>query len=618
MRMMQEQDAAARAARARMDEYAKRTPGAPAPLPDATAGETLATPPPPAPATPAVTGDRNYGNEGRSVPAPKTDYAGPAAFYDDYAKQQESNLAALRASPDYQARTDQATLKKGAAGYVDALALPVTVGRNVAVAAGKGINRAIGAVTGKAGPAEKSEYSSLTPMSDYVAPSDEAALTKGISEAKGAAAKLRELQAADAAAETSKPAGRMSLADALYRQESSSGAADTSKPNYAGAIGPMQIKPDTWAQYQRQGVIHKDWNIADPKQNLAGGRALADYYEQKYGDPARAAAAYYGGEGAVEADGTIHREWRDKKNPNAPTVGQYVDQVMARMNGGAPATQTAYAPAGASQYPPPPAFQATSIGPTMSAPNTNQSMANYAETTKLLQMRVQNAYDPREKDAAILQLHAHNLSGQDMQIQNLQRVAANNPAALNQLVGLFGGQNGAQYAVARDNKGNVQLVNADGSPVQGQLGLPMPAATLAANLGGSMRQDIQAQNAQVAAIYSQTFTKEKATADAKNPGEQELQRLKNQGNIATTQIHGENQLNVALLRAIEQSQQQGAPVPIEGGGLALWNHDNTVSLYSPPTKNPTTGLPMYTPPQIIQQGHPLLAGMGQITAKVND
>lgn len=638
MRMMQEQDAAAKAARARMDEYAKRTPGTPAPLPDATAGETPTRPAQPTSAPAATSGAPQTPATAAPTapPAQKTDYAGPAAFYDDYAKEQEAKLAALKGDPDYQAKQDQATLKKLAARSIDSTALPLSVGRNAAVAVGKGVNKAVGAVTGKAGPLEKSEYSSLTPTSDSLPPSDEAQLTKGISEAKSASAKLKSLQGADSAKRVASspitdnfvttavpdilahmpqrsPIVTPELVTAVMGVENRSRDPKAVSPK--GAFGVMQTIPATFDSMSKTyfgGVLDKTSGADQFAAGVAYLNHLASVELPRLGipvTPENVLSAYQQGPGGLAKNG-ISAGVNDGITNNQ----QYVQKVMAGMGG----AQTAAAPAGASQYPPSAAFQATSTGPAMSAPNTNQSMANYAETTKLLQMRVQNAYDPREKDAAILQLHAHNLSGQDMQIQNLQRMAANNPNAMNQLVGLFGGQNGAQYAVARDNKGNVQLVNADGSPVQGQLGLPMPAATLAANLGNAMRQDIQAQNAQVAALYSQSFAKHRGEADAKAPGEERLQAMKNEGNLAATQIHGENSMNVALIRAIEQSMSQGAPVPLPDGGMALWNHDGTASIYSPPTKNPTTGLPMYSPPQLIQQGHPMLAGMGQITAKVND
>ena len=639
MRMMQEQDAAAKAARSRMDEYAKRTRGELAPLPDATATGQAA----PAPYPPATTTGSPQASVSTSAPtappAAKTDYAGPAAFYDNYAKEQEAKLAALKSDPDYQAKQDRHTLKKVGAGVADVVEAPLNLGSNAVTLASNAVDRGVNAVAGRTVHAPQ-PYTSTTAHSDAVPPNEEASLTKGISQSKAASAKLKALQGADTGKRVAgapvtdnfitsavpdilahmpqaSPIVTPELVKAVIGVENASRNPNAVSPK--GAFGVMQTIPSTFNAMSKtyfNGALDKASGADQFAAGVAYLNHLASVELPRLGIPVTAEnvlSAYQQGPSGLAKNG-ISAGVNDGITNNQ----QYVQKVMAGMGGAAPSAGGQRAPAGASQYPPSAAFQATSTGPTMSGPNIDRSMANWKETAKLLQMRVQNAYDPREKDAAILQLHAHNLSGQDMQVQNLQRMAANNPNAMNQLVGLFGGQNGAQYAVARDDKGNVQLVNADGSPVQGQLGLPMPASTLAANIGNSMRQDIQAQNAQVAAIYNQTFAKEKATADAKGPYEERLQSMKNQGNLAATQLHGENSMNVALIRAIEQSRSQGAPVPTQDGGLALWNHDNTVSIYAPPTKNPKNGLPMYAEPQIIQQGHPLLAGMGQITAKVND
>ena len=123
-----------------------------------------------------------------------------------------------------------------------------------------------------------------------------------------------------------------SIQKSVYDQESGSGTADTSKPNYAGAIGPMQILPKTFDWVKQLGKIPKDYDINNPEHNKAGGDALLGHYHDKYkGDPKKVYAAYYGGPSAVNKDGSINTHWRDKKNPKAPTVGQYIQQVLGRM-----------------------------------------------------------------------------------------------------------------------------------------------------------------------------------------------------------------------------------------------------------------------------------------------
>lgn len=121
------------------------------------------------------------------------------------------------------------------------------------------------------------------------------------------------------------------LKAAILGQESGNGTADTSQPNYAGAIGPGQIIPTTFDALKNQGLIPKDYDINNPAHNRAASGALLDHLMDKYGDdPAKAAAAYYAGEKAVRPDGSV-ANYRDRKNPNAPTVFQYQDQVLHRM-----------------------------------------------------------------------------------------------------------------------------------------------------------------------------------------------------------------------------------------------------------------------------------------------
>lgn len=117
----------------------------------------------------------------------------------------------------------------------------------------------------------------------------------------------------------------------VYGQESNSGKADTSKPNYAGAHGPMQITQGTWEGLKKQGLIPKDYDINNPEHNKAGGNALiADAYKRHGGNADKVLAEYYAGGKAVEGD-KIRTDFRDLKNPNAPTVGQYIEQAKNRL-----------------------------------------------------------------------------------------------------------------------------------------------------------------------------------------------------------------------------------------------------------------------------------------------
>jgi Transglycosylase SLT domain len=131
------------------------------------------------------------------------------------------------------------------------------------------------------------------------------------------------------------------MIQAIYGQESSSGKADTSKENYAGARGPMQVTRDTFAGMQRNGMIPVDWRHDNPTHTKAAGETLVGSLFDKYqGDPSKVAAAYYAGEKAVRADGTIN-DFKDRKNPKAPTTLQYVSQVLGRMGAGSSTAQVA-------------------------------------------------------------------------------------------------------------------------------------------------------------------------------------------------------------------------------------------------------------------------------------
>ena len=117
----------------------------------------------------------------------------------------------------------------------------------------------------------------------------------------------------------------------IYGNESDYGRAKTDKPNYAGARGPMQIMPGTFDWMKKSGIIPKDYDIKNPEQNRAAGNALIAHYYNKYeGDPAKVFAAYYAGPGSINKDGTINSHWKDKKNPKAPNVGQYIDRGLSK------------------------------------------------------------------------------------------------------------------------------------------------------------------------------------------------------------------------------------------------------------------------------------------------
>jgi len=124
---------------------------------------------------------------------------------------------------------------------------------------------------------------------------------------------------------------------AVYGQESSYGKANTDKPNYADAIGPMQVTRETFNGLKAQGAIPANADFNNKADTMNAGLVLIKQLSQKYnGNMDQIAAAYYSGPKAVNADGSINTHYRDLKNDKAPTVGEYVRDVRARMGMGGP------------------------------------------------------------------------------------------------------------------------------------------------------------------------------------------------------------------------------------------------------------------------------------------
>jgi len=122
------------------------------------------------------------------------------------------------------------------------------------------------------------------------------------------------------------------LARSIYTQES--GGGKNTQTSNQGAVGGMQIIPGTF-----NSVADKGWSIDNPEHNVrAGIRYISQMFKQAGGDPALAAAGYYGGPGGLEKarQGVAVS---DPKNPKAPNTLQYGAQVVARM--GAPKAEVA-------------------------------------------------------------------------------------------------------------------------------------------------------------------------------------------------------------------------------------------------------------------------------------
>ena len=129
------------------------------------------------------------------------------------------------------------------------------------------------------------------------------------------------------------------IQNSVFQTESSGGKADTSKPGVQGAIGPMQITQDTWNTNVARGVIPKNLDINNPKDNKLAGDKLLEYYYNKFGgDVDKTLAAYHGGEGAINPDGTINTS---RKDANGMTIGNYIAKNKAQISSAPAATTTA-------------------------------------------------------------------------------------------------------------------------------------------------------------------------------------------------------------------------------------------------------------------------------------
>jgi hypothetical protein len=222
----------------------------------------------------------------------------------------------------------------GAVGYEYLKDPKDGVGTDVAAAGGK--QSAGGAASAAADPATTDTGSNALPQGGYS--SVRWSKTPATMDRPPEILPPGEFKFQEAAGKVSDEEARLAaLQNAIYGQESGYGRAKTDKPNYAGARGPMQIMPKTWEGMKRQGLIPKDWDINNPAHNKAGGDALVKDLYYKYGkDPAKAAAVYYGGPGAIDKQGNIKSTWRDLKNPNAPSALGYSNQVLSRMAGPGP------------------------------------------------------------------------------------------------------------------------------------------------------------------------------------------------------------------------------------------------------------------------------------------
>lgn len=125
-------------------------------------------------------------------------------------------------------------------------------------------------------------------------------------------------------------AQKQAFVNAIYGQESGYGAADTSRANAQGVIGPMQVQRQTFDGMKANGQIPQWANFNDPSHTKRAGEILAEYLFDKYqGRPDLAAAAYYGGEKAVDGGRIV--DFGNKQRPGDPTTTQYAAAILGRL-----------------------------------------------------------------------------------------------------------------------------------------------------------------------------------------------------------------------------------------------------------------------------------------------
>ncbi|MEI6478493.1 MAG: LPD38 domain-containing protein [bacterium] len=120
------------------------------------------------------------------------------------------------------------------------------------------------------------------------------------------------------------------VARSIFGQESSYGAADTSKPNKAGALGPMQVIEPTFNGLKNQGLIPKEYEWNNPQHSTEAGVSLIEDLWNRYQDPPKVAAVYFGGPRALDRNGNIQSHLQDI---TGKSIGSYASDVVGRLTG---------------------------------------------------------------------------------------------------------------------------------------------------------------------------------------------------------------------------------------------------------------------------------------------
>ena len=99
-----------------------------------------------------------------------------------------------------------------------------------------------------------------------------------------------------------------------------------------GATGTMQIMPATFAQYAKPGEVYTN----DADRTAAALRKISDDYNHFGGDIGKTAAAYIGGRGAINADGSIRDDVADSLGTTPAAYSQKILATMQQMRNAQP------------------------------------------------------------------------------------------------------------------------------------------------------------------------------------------------------------------------------------------------------------------------------------------
>lgn len=279
--------------------------------------------------------------------------------------------------------------------------------------------------------------------------------------------------------------------------------------------------------------------------------------------------------------------------------------TAAGVRSGTPALQQtaqAQAPTAAPAQAPVVGQQASVMG----GPDVDNQLSMAKQQFDFLKFKLANTFDGAAKMEIMGQMNQLNGMAQALNLDKLGRAAAVNPQHLNQLTAIFAGTNGMELAAQPVGNGNFRLVTKDGQPLGGSWGQPMPLASLASAMSGSLSASIRAQNAEIANTYSQAKAKAGGEAAAKAPYEQQLQITKNQGMAEVSELNN----NAAMIQQALKHQMEmgnlGQPVPLPDGSVIQANKQGGAILHRPDVT--TNGVVSRPPPEVISA--PQLANYG--------